>query len=118
MLVPKILVSSLTQGQAVYTDIMAVVTSPQLITLQYGEMATDISCYGHMSALLTHNYRFYVFGNIGGHSHVRLQERDDIAIKNGYERFVPCIHGHGSLHLFFFASTFLLGILPYFFVTL
>ena len=52
---------------------MAVVTSPQLITLQYGEMAIDIACHGNMSTLLTHNYRLYVFGNIGGHSHVRMQ---------------------------------------------
>ena len=65
-----------TGGQAVYTDIGGLVTAPQPVVLQAGEVARDIACHGHVSALLTNNLRCYVFGNIAGRSHVRMQVVD------------------------------------------
>ena len=65
-----------TGGQAVYTDINAMVTYPHPVVLQAGEVARDIACHGNVSALLTNNLRCYVFGNIAGRSHVRMQVVD------------------------------------------
>ena len=65
-----------TGGQAVYTDIGCLVTAPHPVVLQAGEMARDIACHGHVSVLLTNNLRCYVFGNIAGRSHVRMQVVD------------------------------------------
>ena len=64
------------RGQAVYTDTGAVVSSPHQVTLQPGEMAADIACAGHVSALLTTSLRCYVLGNIAGRSTVRMQVVD------------------------------------------
>ena len=71
-----------TVGQAVFTDIGCMVTVPQPVVLQPGEVARDIACHGHVSVLLTNNLRCYVFGNIAGLSHVRMQVVDIVSDLN------------------------------------
>ena len=62
-----------------YTDTLAVVTSPHIVSLQPAEIALDITCHKHVSAVMTHNFRCYVFGSISGSSHVRMQVVDLMA---------------------------------------
>ena len=65
-----------TQGQASYTDHLGAVITPALVPLQPGEMARDINCSGHTSAILTSLSRCYILGSWRGERLTRLQVVD------------------------------------------
>jgi len=62
-----------TQGQAVYTEQLAVVLSPGMVALQVGERGKDIACLGMGSVVLSDAGRVYVMGSVGGTSKARVQ---------------------------------------------